>query len=694
MQSKITSKHLSRQACVYIRQSSISQVKDHQESQRLQYKIAQRAQQLGWKQPVIIDEDLGRSGSGSSLRPGFSQLLSSVCENKVGAIFCLEASRLARNNREWHQLVDFCAVVKTLIIDLDGIYDPCNVSDRVLLGVKGTVSEYELGIFRQRAQAAIQQQAERGDFYTILPAGYIRTQDNRCEKDPDQRVRDAIAAVFQKFREFGSANQVVLYFRSENIELPVRKSNGKMNDIVWKQPTLSTISKILKNPIYAGAYVYGRQETRVSIVDGRPIKTSGHPLPMENWKVKILDHHDNYISWDEFIANQQQLQQNATKRGPAVKGAVKRGPALLAGLLRCQKCGRKFDVKYKGVHSNTPRYVCQGQITLGRKGNCLEFYGSQLEALVAAEVLRVVQPTAIDLAEQTEQLYYQQQHDKEHHLINNLAQAEYEANRCFEQYNLADPKNRMVAQNLENQWEKALEQVEQYKTQLEQIKQSYQPLSPDEKNMIYQLAKALPSVWHHEKTDVRIKKRILQILIKEIIVDIDADNFFVFSIHWTGGKHTQYKLKRRQRGERQNQLHPETEIIIRGLAEVTPDREIARILNLLKIKTASGKTWIASRVATFRQQHKIVAFNPVEYQKNGLVNLTQAAEILDMQPMAVYRLIKANIIKGKQVVRYAPWAIEKEHLKHPSVQQKIAALKKGSKILLTKNCENKNQLTL
>jgi DNA invertase Pin-like site-specific DNA recombinase len=694
MQSKITSNHLSRQAYIYVRQSSISQVKDHQESQRLQYKIAQRAQQLGWKQPVIIDEDLGRSGSGSSLRPGFSQLLTSVCEDKVGAIFCLEASRLARNNREWYQLVDFCAVVKTLIIDFDGIYDPCNVSDRVLLGVKGTVSEYELGIFRQRAQAAIRHKAERGEFYTRLPAGYMLTHDNRCDKDPDQRVRDAIDAVFKKFRELGSANQVVLYFRSESIELPVRNSNGKMNDIIWKQPTTSTISKILKNPSYAGAYVYGRQETRVAIVAGRPIKTSGHHLPMERWKVTIKNHHDGYISWDDFIANQNQLQQNATKRGSAVTGAPKRGPALLVGLLRCQRCGRKFDVKYKGVHSDTPRYVCQGQTVVGREGRCIEFYGSQLEALVQHEIMRVIAPAAIVLAEQTEQLYYLQQHDKEQHISNNLAHAEYEANRCFEQYNLADPKNRMVAQNLENHWEQALEKVEQLNTQLEQIRASYQPLSSDEKQMIYQLAQDLPFVWHHPKTDVRIKKRVLQILIKEIMVDIDADNFFMFSIHWTGGKHTQYQLKRRKRGERQNQLHPETETIIHGLAELTPDREIARILNLLKITTASGKTWIASRVVTFRQQHKIVAFNPVAYQKKGLVNLTQTAEILGIQPMAVYRLIKANIINGRQVVRYAPWAIEKEHLNQPSVQQTVAALKKGSKIPLTKNHENQNQLTL
>jgi len=694
MQQKITTNHLSRQAYIYIRQSSLSQVRDHHESQRLQYNLVERAQQLGWPTPVIIDDDLGRSGSGSTERPGFNQLLRSVCENRVGAIFCLEASRLARNNREWYQLVDCCAIVKTLLIDLDGIYDPCNVTDRVLLGVKGTVSEYELGIFRQRAQAALEEKASRGELYSIVAAGYLRTPDDRCEMDPDQRVQDAIRLVFTKFRQFGSISQVVLYFRSEGLDVPARPHHGGHDAISWKQPTIATITKILKNPIYAGAYVYGRKETRTAIVDGQPVKTSGHELPMERWKVTIPDHHDGYISWDEFVANQQQLQQNANQYGQAVRGAPKRGAALLVGLLRCQKCGHKFEVRYKGTHSQTPRYVCRGQQVVGRRGSCLEFYGTQLETLVAQEILRIVQPDSIALAEQTELLYRQQHRDNEQHLSNALVQAEYEANRCGEQYNYADPKNRLVAQSLEQRWERALAKVDQLTKQLEQIRTSYQPLSAEQRTLLLQLADDLPRVWHHPQADVRIKKRILHILIKEIMVNIDADNYFVFSIHWSGGKHTQYRIKRRQRGERRNQLPAETETIVRGLAELIPDREIARILNLLKITTASGKTWIAARVATFRHQHQIPAFNPDEYEKKGLLNLGQAAEILGINAMAVYRLLKANVIIGRQVIRYAPWAIEKEQLYQPSVQLVIKRRKRGVKILLTKKCENPNQLSI
>lgn len=690
MQQKITSEHLSRQAYVYIRQSSMAQVRDHLESQRLQYRLEERAKLLGWPTPVMIDDDLGLSGSGRTVRPGFAQLLTAVCANTVGAIFCLEASRLARNNREWSQLIDFCAIVKTLLIDLDGIYDPCNVSDRVFLGLKGTMSEYELGIFRQRAQAAIQEKARRGELFLHVPAGYLRTPSNRCEMEPDQRIRQAIMMVFMKFREFGSASQVVLWFRSEGLEVPIRGANGT---IIWKLPTMATITGILKNPIYAGAYVYGRRETRMTIVNGQPVKSS-HEVAMEHWKVLLQDHHQAYISWDEYLANQKRLQQNANQYGAAVKGSPKKGAALLVGLLRCQKCGHRFEVRYKGVDSATPRYVCPGQAAASRKGRCLEFYGTQLEAIVVREVLRVIEPAALGAAEEAERLYQQRQGEKEQYFINALSKAEYEATRCYEQYNQIDARNRLVAQTLEENWENALQKVEVIKQQLEQIRQEYQPLAPEDRKKLYELAADLPRVWNHPQADVRIKKRILETIIREIMVDLDTDHHLTFSIHWAGGKHTQYRIKRRQRGERENHLHPETEKIVRGLAETAPDKEIARILNLLKIKTASGKTWIAARVASFRQQHQIAAFNPADYAKKGLVNLGQAAEILGINAMAVYRLLNAKVLSGRQIVRYAPWVIEKEHLHAPAVQKLVAGLKEKSKILLTRKPQNPNQLSL
>ena len=330
MQTKIQSEHYSRKAYIYIRQSSMSQVNNNLESQRLQYQLAQRAQQLGWSDSVIIDHDLGRSGSGTVERPGFSRLLMDVLQKKAGAIFCIEASRLSRNNREWSMLIEQCALMNTLIIDLDGIYDANNLSDRVFLGMKGTMSEYELGILRQRAQSAILQKAKRGQYYNNLATGYILTDDKFCEINPDQRIQDAYYLVFKKFRELGAATQVVSWFQTEKIEIPSKDKKGK---IIWKLPTMSTITKILKNPIYAGAYAYGRRETQTRIIDGTPRKFEQRKSTIDQCKILIKDHHQGYISWDEYLVNQKRLSENINKTGdPTIKTAVKKGAALLAGL--------------------------------------------------------------------------------------------------------------------------------------------------------------------------------------------------------------------------------------------------------------------------------------------------------------------------------------------------------------------------
>jgi len=685
MQSKISFGHYSRKAYIYIRQSSMDQVHNHLESQRLQYRLVERAVELGWSEPVIIDDDLGRSGSGSAVRPGFLRLLNAVEEKSVGAIFCFEASRLARNNREWYKLIDYCSYVGTLLIDLDGIYDPCNVSDRVFLGIKGTMSEYELGIFRQRAQAAIQEKAKRGELYLNMSAGYVLTADKRCEMDPNKAIQDAFHLIFKKFRELCSATQVVLWFRSEKIEIPCKPANGRMNEIIWKLPTHSTIRKVLKNPIYAGAYAFGKSKLQTRFVDGQPIKSRSKISSIDQWNVLIKDHHQAYISWDEYMANQKRLEQNTNKRGLAVKGAPKRGPALLVGLLRCRRCTQKLRVRYSGSNPSIPRYVCRGQENIGRPENCIKFRGAGIEQLVTEQVLHVIEPAAIAAAEEAERLCRQNQSEKEQSLINTLAQAEYEADRCFEQFNLIDPKNRLVAQNLENRWNDALEKVERLRQQLDQLKGEYQPLSEEERKKLYQLAEDLPSAWHHPQADSRTRKLILQTLIKEIMVDIDENNYLQVSIHWAGGKHTQHRIKRRKKGERTNHLHPDTEKIVRGLTEVARDQHIARILNLLKIQTASGKTWNELRVAAFRRKHNIPAFDPLEYEKKEWLNLEKAAEILQVFPTTVSRLIKAKILPARQVVKYSPWIIEKKHLEKPAVLNAVNELKNGKKILLTKN---------
>jgi DNA invertase Pin-like site-specific DNA recombinase len=358
--SKITADHLRRAAYVYVRQSTLDQVQHNHESRRRQYALAGRARQLGWQEVVVLDEDLVRSGSGIS-RPGFERLIAAVGQGRVGAVVSIEASRLARNGRDWHTLLEFCGLVGSLIIDEDGIYDPRLPNDRLLLGMKGTLSEMELSTFRQRSQEALRQKAARGELLTTVAIGYLRTADDRVEIDPDKRVREAISLVFVKFRELGSMRQVLLWLRQESIELPSVTYGAEGRAVVWKLPVYATILKFLTNPIYGGAYAHGRTRTQTRLQDGRRRIQRGLRRSPEDWEVLIIDHHQGYIAWDEYQQNQRLIAENTNMRGQMARGAVRPGPALLAGMLRCGHCGRKLHVAYSGVPpGKVARYHCRG----------------------------------------------------------------------------------------------------------------------------------------------------------------------------------------------------------------------------------------------------------------------------------------------------------------------------------------------
>ena len=451
MSEKIQGHHRDRQAYLYVRQSTMHQVRNHLESQRRQYDLEERARSLGFARVVIVDEDLGRTGTGFTDRPGFSRLLTAVCSGDVGAVLALEASRLARNNRDWHHLIDLCAMADTLVIDHDGVYDPRLLNDRLLLGLKGSMAEFEIGLLRQRAFEAHRQKVRRGKVLTLVPVGYVRTEDDGIEITPDRQVQEAVRGIFQKFQEFGSIRQVLLWYRNEKLLIPTLKRQSGYRKVVWSLPVYPSLLAMLKNPTYAGAFVYGRRQTRTTMVDGRARKTKGHPRSQEQWEVFIPDHHEGYITWEQYMRNQEQIQNNAGWSGRLQRptGAPKSGPSLLAGLMRCGVCGRPLHIKYiLTSRSRVPRYECRGDRTQAEVERCLGFGGARVDQAVVAEVLEAIRPLGIQAALDAWDHSQNVEDEKQRALKLALEKARYEAGRIERQYEAAEPENRLVAAEL------------------------------------------------------------------------------------------------------------------------------------------------------------------------------------------------------------------------------------------------------
>lgn len=657
--TKITSEHLERGAIVYIRQSSAYQVANNLESQRRQYGLADRARQLGWDTVDIIDEDLGKSGSGGTERPGFEKLLAAICEGRVGVVVSLEASRLARNGRDWHTLLEFCGLVGTLIVDEDGIYDPRLINDRLLLGMKGTMSEMELSIFRQRSAEAIKQKARRGELLTTVAVGYVKTDDNRIEKDPDRRVQDAIALVFRKFSELQSIRQVLLWFRDEGVLLPrVMPGRGK-HVVEWMPPVYPTLHHILTNPVYAGTYVFGRRGTRTLIKDGRKrqVRESLRRNP-KDWDVLIHDHHSGYISWEMFIKTQTVISDNANGKSFVGRGAIRRGEALLPGLFRCARCGRRLHVAYTGKGGNTQRYVCRGEFGAKAAVNCIGFGGMRVDRAVALEVLDRLQPLGIEAALAAEAAQGESLHDKQEQIENALQQARYEATRAQRQFDAVDPDNRLVADELERRWNEKLRQLRQLEAVHDKLQSEALTAVPaPDRERLLNLGADLTLAWENPAVTVETRKRIIRLMIKEIIVDV-AEDTLPMIIHWQGGDHTRLVVKKNKAGQTRWTVEGETLDLVRVLARQMPDQSIASVLNRAGKVTGKGNSWTRSRVCGLRNNHDIPVYREGERQERKEVTLGEAASLLQVSPSTVRRMIREGVLTAQQICKGAPWIIQ------------------------------------
>jgi DNA invertase Pin-like site-specific DNA recombinase len=597
MNPKITPDHRGRAAVVYVRQSTMAQVSGNLESQRRQYDLAGAAKAAGFASVTVIDEDLGRSGSGAMQRPGFERLVAMVCSSEVGAVYCIEASRLARNGRDWHQLIDLCALAGALVIDPDGAYDPRLVNDRLLLGLKGTMSEYELSLMRQRGIAARDSKAKRGVFRFMLPPGFCWSEVGKTEIDPYEHVAGAIRLVFAKFRELGSARQVFLWLRSADIKMPVVLRNIDVCKLVWKAPAYHSVMQILHNPLYAGAYAFGRTAQRTRIVDGRARKASGIRKPRAEWRVLPRDNHHGYISWQEYEDNQKLLLENAHMKKNCARKSARGGRALLTGLMRCGRCGRMMRVFYGMAKGNAHRYQCRGDDAHVGAGLCIGIGGVRIDRVVALQILEAVSDRAVEAAIFALDQVERSRKDTIAAVERELEGARYDASLAARRYELVDPAKRHVARELEARWNDALERVAGIERRIEELSAAATARPQIDRARLLQLAHDLPAAWNAPSTDTRTKQRLIHILVQEIVCDLDeVANEAVLLIHWTGGRHTEVRVPRVKTGRYPSDMAPSAVDALRKLAGHWPDRELAVSLNRMRCKTGDGETWTTVRV--------------------------------------------------------------------------------------------------
>ena len=601
-------------------------------------------------------------------RPGFERLVAWLCAGEVGAVLCFDASRLARNGRDWHHLLELCGLVEARVIDLDGVYDPCRPNDRLLLGMKGSISEFELGVLRARMLDAARAKARRGELRISVPMGYIWHRELGLGFDPDLRLQETIRLIFARFRELGSARQVLLSLRTDQVHFP-RPSDGRtLIDFDWTPIRYRNVIAVLKNPFYAGVYVYGKSEKHTAIVDGRARKTYGHSKPFEQWEVMLKEHHEGYIVWAEFERNQKQLAANAYGKAGGMKSG-RGGRALLIGLLCCGRCGRRLAVSYCGRPPGQPVYRCdRPNLALGLP-RCLRFGGPRVDAAIARELARAVEPMAIEAALEADRMHRASQSEQQRIVELELQQARYEATLAERRYAACDPDNRLIAAQLEKSWEATLRRVQACQARVDAVRMPYPPTAtPD----FVDLAQDLNTAWNGPGVTMRARQRLLRALVTDIIADVDEQTReVILTIHWRGGQHSQLRVRKPKSGEHSCRTPEEALAIMRSMASRWSDDDIAATLNRMGMLTGQGKTWTAHRVGSLRTVHGIHAYRSAEKDGKWLT-MSEAAHSLGVTNHVIRRLIKDGILAAEQVVTGAPYQIRANDLQSESVSSAIA----------------------
>lgn len=659
--SKIRPTHLGRAAYVYIRQSSPTQLVRNRESTDRQYQLVHRALELGWTRPqiTVVDEDQARTASGVVDRSGFDKMAAEVGLGRVGIVIGIEVARLARNNAEWYRLLDLCGLTDTLIADGDGLYHAGAINDRLVLGLKGTMSETELHVLRARLDGGIRNKAARGELRRGLPVGFVwGEKDGEVRFHPDQAVTGAIRTLFERFAELGSVRQVWLWFRSEKLSFPLQ-SNG-FPEIRWVSATYHAVHTVLTPPVYAGAYVYGRTRRERFVDEAGHIRRRARRVPRSDWGVLIPNHHEGFISWETYEANLARIATNQRPRAHQAGGAVREGAALLQGLATCGRCGRRLKVYYQG-RTSSPGYHCPGStIVNGRGTYCLRMGGVQIDRAVVKFFLETVKPAGIEAALAAE-ANLETEHDAA------LAQwrleverTRYEAERAERRYRAVEPENRLVARGLEAEWEKRLRERTAAEAELaRREKERPRLLTPEERQTIRSLGSDLERAWSMPTTDDRDRKELLRTLVEEVNVALDPEKSKAhLKLRWRGGATSELDVPLIKRRIPALRTDEDTVALVRRLAAHYSDAIIAGILNRQGKRTVHGDRFTANKVGGLRRYWKIPRYVAPQTAPHGEpVPIDKAAEILEIAPSTLHRWLADGFIAGEQLTPGAPWRI-------------------------------------
>jgi DNA invertase Pin-like site-specific DNA recombinase len=566
---KIRTDHLRRQAVVYVRQSTMQQVRGHRESTVRQYALADRAKALGWPAAAVqtIDEDQGRSGARADHRDGFKKLLAEIGAGQVGVVLALEASRLARSSVDWHRLVEICVVTRTLLADEAAVYDPRDPNDRLLLGVKGTISEAELVTIRCRLHDGRWSKARRGELSKPLPVGYVQDESGAVLKHPDRQVQARLAYIFDLFAELRVARRVVARLRREELQIPALTWGGPGHgEVRWKAPTFGAIMRLLHNPAYAGAYVYGQKE--YDSFDRSPTtgKARTTARPPADWPVCVPDAHPPYITWEQFLRNQQTLRDNWFRAG--TRGAPRRGQALLQGIVRCGRCGGRMGVSYYSTkEKRAPGYGCVAGYVDGGK-TCQMMSSAPVDAAVAELFLAAVTPAQVDVALRALDEYEAERAEARRQRQMQIQRADYEVEIARRRYEASDPANRLVAAELESRWEEALRERERLKRAADELdRTAASPLGAAERRRVREMAADLGKVWHAATTGMEDRKELLRFLVHRVYLDgVSEAGRIRIEIEWHTGARTRVEVRRP---------------VVGAWAPRTPDAAVERIRVLL-----------------------------------------------------------------------------------------------------------------